>query len=66
MVVQQIVERSETLDAFPEVGRIVPEIGDSEIREVFVYSYRLVYQVTSVGVDILALIHSKRDFANSF
>jgi toxin ParE1/3/4 len=66
MVVQQIVERSETLDVFPEVGRIVPEIGDSEIREVFVYSYRLVYRITSVGVDILALIHSKRDFANSF
>jgi toxin ParE1/3/4 len=61
-----ITKKAETLDSFPEIGRIVPEIDDPDIREVFVYSYRLVYQKTSAGVDILALLHSKRDFASSF
>lgn len=36
----EIVEKSEKLGFFPEAGRIVPEIGDSNIREIFVYSYR--------------------------
>jgi plasmid stabilization system protein ParE len=38
-VSQNIVSRSEKLNDFPEIGRIVPEIGDHHIREVFVYSY---------------------------
>ena len=33
------------LDSYPEAGRTVPEIEDPKIREVFIYSYRLVYEV---------------------
>ncbi|MFP4174137.1 MAG: type II toxin-antitoxin system RelE/ParE family toxin, partial [Candidatus Hydrogenedentota bacterium] len=29
---------------FPRMGRAVPEIGDENIRERFVYSYRLIYR----------------------
>ncbi len=41
-VVQTIVEKTEQLMVFPEIGRIVPEIDDPNTREVFVYSYRLI------------------------
>ena len=36
-VVQTIVERTEELMVFPEIGRIVPEIDNPNIRELFVF-----------------------------
>lgn len=59
-------EKSEKLNSFPEVGRIVPEIGDPNIRELLIYSYRLVYEVFPNKVEVLALIHSKRNFTKDF
>jgi toxin ParE1/3/4 len=58
----EIVAKSEELNSFPEIGRIVPEIGDPNVREIFIYSYRLIYEILPNKVDILALIHSKRNF----
>jgi len=48
---------------FPEIGRVVPEIGDANIRELFVYSYRLIYEIVPDDIKIIALIHGKRDFS---
>jgi toxin ParE1/3/4 len=61
-VVQTIVEKTEELMVFPEIGRIVLEIDDPNIRELFVYSYRLIYEITPNGIEILAVIHGRRDF----
>jgi len=61
-VAREIVEKSEQISAFPEAGRIVPEIGDSAIREFFIYSYRLIYEIFPDAIEILALIHAKRNF----
>ena len=61
-VAQTIVEKTEDLVSFPERGRIVPEIGDAGVREIFVYSYRLIYEITPGGIEILGVIHGKRDF----
>ena len=61
-VVQTIVDRTEELTVFPEIGRIVPEIDNPNIRELFVYSYRLIYEISSDGIEILAVIHGRRDF----
>ena len=64
-VVRNIVNKSETLETFPKVGRMVPEINDPNVREIFVYSYRLIYEVTPKRVEILAIVHGKRDFSNA-
>ena len=61
-VAQTIVEKTENLTGFPEMGRIVPEVGDARVREIFVYSYRLIYEITPGGIEILGVIHGKRDF----
>ena len=61
-VVQTIVEKTEELMDFPEIGRTVPEIDDPNIRELFVYSYRLIYEITADEIEILAVIHGRRDF----
>lgn len=65
-VSSEIVEKSEKLNSFPEAGRIVPEIEDPNIRELLIYSYRLIYEVFPNKVEILALVHSKRNFIKDF
>lgn len=60
----EIVEKTEKLKIFPEIGRVVPEIGDPNIRELIIYSYRIIYEVFPDKVEILALIHGKRDFSS--
>ncbi|MBI5789802.1 MAG: type II toxin-antitoxin system RelE/ParE family toxin [Candidatus Schekmanbacteria bacterium] len=62
-VAQEIVEKSEKLNIFPKIGRIVPEITNSNIREIIIYSYRLIYEIFSDRIEILALIHTKRKFS---
>lgn len=44
------------------MGRIVPEVEKDTVSEVFIYSYRLMYELQSENIYILALIHAKRDF----
>lgn len=63
-VVENIFSKAENLDEFPEIGRVVPEIGDENVRELIIYSYRLIYEVAPNDVQILAIIHGKRDFSS--
>ena len=61
-VADEIFEKSVGLESFPQLGREVPELGDPNIRELIVYSYRLIYEIQASEIKILALIHGKRDF----
>jgi len=45
---------------------MVPELSDSSIREIFVYSYRLAYRIEDDRISILALIHGRRDFQKAW
>ena len=65
-VIQEIVAKTETLTELPEIGRTVPEISDQNIRELIVYSYRLIYEISEAGVEILAIIHGRRDFKSAW
>ena len=58
---RNIVERSATLSESPEIGRVVPELGEKEIRELFIYSYRIIYQILPDRLAILAIVHGHRD-----
>ena len=65
-VTEDIVSKSEFLEDFPEMGRVVPELENPLIRELIVYSYRIVYEITEGNVHILTIIHGKRDFNLAF
>jgi len=65
-VVQDIIEKSEGLKDFPLIGRVVPELEDPDIRELMVYSYRLIYKISAGTIEILALIHGKQDFLSTY
>jgi plasmid stabilization system protein ParE len=65
-VIQEIVAKTETLTELPEIGRIVSEISDQNIRELIVYSYRLIYEISVAEIEILAIIHGRRDFNSAW
>lgn len=52
-----------SLNLFPERVRVVPESDRTDIREIFIKSYRLIYQITAREVFILAFVHGARDLA---
>ena len=59
-VVTKIVDFSRSLVTLPKRGRVVPELEDENIRELFAYSYRLIYQIRKDTILIIAVVHSKR------
>lgn len=60
-LVRNIRTAARSLNALPARGRIVPEVGDTAIRELFVQSYRLIYMVAPNQIRVLAIIHGARD-----
>jgi toxin ParE1/3/4 len=59
-VAQKIVASTRRLATFPMSGRVVPEFGQENVREVFAYSYRIIYRVEGEMVTIAAVVHGKR------
>ena len=62
-LVREARAAAQSLRTFAERGRVVPEIDAPDIRELFVRSYRLIYQVTADRVFLLAFVHGTRDLA---
>jgi toxin ParE1/3/4 len=60
LVVQRIVASVERLEAFPESGRVVPELNNPEIREIIVRPYRVVYRHRPGAVQIATVFRSSR------
>lgn len=60
-VTQDIVAKTDVLDELPRVGPVVPELGSEAIRELSLYSYRILYEVKNPGVFVLAVIHKRRE-----
>lgn len=50
-----------TLRTLAERGRIVPEARSSDVRELPVKSYRLIYSITPDVVTVIAFVHGARD-----
>lgn len=63
-VVERIVETTEKLNEFPKIGRMVPEIDSHNVRELLIYSYRIIYEIAQNRIEILTIVHSKRDFSS--
>jgi addiction module RelE/StbE family toxin len=46
----------------PLAGRVVPEKGRAEVREVLVRTYRVVYRVCAARIDVLTVFEGHRLF----
>jgi len=63
-VAEQAMAAADSLAMLSERGRVGPEVGDPSVREVFVFRYRLMYELAANEVRILAFVHGARDFGN--
>ncbi len=54
------MSETKILARFPRSGRKVPEFDDENVRELIVYSYRIIYRLQDNEVVIAAVIHGKR------
>jgi plasmid stabilization system protein ParE len=59
-VVRKVLSSTRSLANFPLAGKKVPEFDDESIREVFAFSYRIIYRVEQDAVLVAAVIHGKR------
>ena len=62
LVAERIVASVERLAAFPQSGRIVPEVGDPSLREVIHGTYRIVYRNVEADIHVITVHHSSRLF----
>lgn len=60
-VTQELVNKSLALDGFPRTGKIVAELNNESVREVSLYSYRILYEMKPDHLEVLAVIHKRRD-----
>jgi addiction module RelE/StbE family toxin len=62
LVVARLVSAPSRLLEFPESGRMVPEFGRPNLRELVVRPYRLVYRLRSDVVEVVTVFHAARMF----
>ena len=57
-----LIDQALSLGAFPEMGRVVPELNDPEVREIPHGSYRIVYEVfrNPTGIFVLRFWNAAR------
>jgi toxin ParE1/3/4 len=60
LFVMDVLQTVERLVDFPELGRVVPEIGDKTVRELILGNYRIIYRLRSEAVEILTIHHGAR------
>lgn len=41
----ELIDRSLAIAIFPELGRVVPEVGEPAIREIIHGKYRIIYEI---------------------
>ncbi len=61
-ILRDIASRTDQISLFPESGRVVPELGQHEVREVFHGDYRIIYGVRNNNVRILRVLHGASEF----
>jgi toxin ParE1/3/4 len=58
----ELIDHSLSIATFPEIGRVVPEIGDPAVREIIHGSYRILYEIFAEreAVYVLRFWHGAR------
>lgn len=61
---RRLIDTTEQIALFPSSGRVVPEVGRPDIREVILESYRIVYHLGATRISILTVFESHRLLTN--
>ena len=55
--IDTVFTKVETIASIPEIGRVVPEIRNSQFREIIYGNYRIIYRVEEKQISILTIRH---------
>jgi len=58
--IHTVFSKVEQLGSNPELGRIVPEINESQFRELIYGNYRIIYHIGKKQISILTIRHGKQ------
>jgi len=59
--IDRLIASVEKIGVFPKCGRMVPEFGKDNLREIFFHKYRIVYLIDDDTVKVLAIVHGAMD-----
>lgn len=62
--VHSIFDRVEQVKDFSQSGRSVPEINRTDIRELILANYRIIYRIETRVISILTIRHSRQILPN--
>ncbi|MEB3232368.1 MAG: type II toxin-antitoxin system RelE/ParE family toxin [Leptolyngbyaceae bacterium] len=62
-LVDRITKRTQQVGAFPNSGRVLPEVNLEQIREVIELNYRIIYYVGLEQIDVLAVVHGAKNLS---
>jgi toxin ParE1/3/4 len=60
-VTEALINKSLSLAELPHHGKKVAELNDEAVREISLYSYRILYEINTTQVNVLAVVHKRRD-----
>ena len=64
--IRSLIQSAAKLSAFPECGRLVPELPGYNLHEIIYHHYRIVYRITDSGdIEIIAVVHGARSFLDA-
>ncbi len=60
-VTQALVNKAQHSLQLPQIGKKVAELNDDNLREVSLYSWRILYYIQQDKVYVLTLVHKRRN-----
>ena len=58
--IDTVFSKVEQLKSSPEIGRILPEINDSQFRELIYGNYRIIYRIETKQISIVTIRHGRQ------
>jgi len=58
--IDYLIEQGEAITRNPQIGRSIPEISNSDIREIIAKGYRIVYRVKHEQLEILTVFEGHK------
>ncbi len=66
LTLEKLIETAKLIETNPLIGRVVPEVKQTNIREIITGNYRIIYQISNKGFAyVLTIHHSSRLFSNN-
>jgi toxin ParE1/3/4 len=62
LVVERLFDATQRLESFPFSGRVVPELGRDDVREIVLGEYRIVYRSKGETAELITVFRSSRLF----